>query len=319
MICAYSERRWDDLQAAVQSVQRQTVAAQEIIVVIDHNPDLLEKAKIALAGATVMPNSQRRGLSGARNTGLQSTTGDVVVFLDDDAVANPSWLRGLLSGYDDPAVLGVGGRIEPRWDGGQPRWFPPEFLWVVGCTYAGMPDTPSPVRNVIGASMSTRRAVASEAGGFRVSLGRIASVPLGGEETEFCIRTAAASVGGFWLYDPRAVVHHRVPTTRANWHYFLTRCLAEGYSKSAVARFVGSGPALASERNYTLRVLPRGILRGLRDVTRGDITGLARGAAIWLGFTATAAGYLVGKVHPYQPSAGPRPHIALGEDEGMTG
>ena len=40
VICAYTFDRWDDILAAVASVRSQTTAAQEIVVVVDHNPDL---------------------------------------------------------------------------------------------------------------------------------------------------------------------------------------------------------------------------------------------------------------------------------------
>ena len=80
---------------------------------------------------------QQRGISGARNSGIAAARGAIIAFLDDDAIAAPDWLEQLLAGYSSPNVLGVGGAIEPQWQGGRPRWFPPEFDWVVGCTYLG--------------------------------------------------------------------------------------------------------------------------------------------------------------------------------------
>ena len=37
VICAYTEDRWDDLVAAVASVQGQSESPREIVVVVDHN------------------------------------------------------------------------------------------------------------------------------------------------------------------------------------------------------------------------------------------------------------------------------------------
>ncbi len=67
--------------------------------------------------------------------------GDVVAFLDDDAVADERWLEELIRPLDDPLVIGTGGGAAlPRWEAGEPpRFIPPEFYWVVGCSYLGEP------------------------------------------------------------------------------------------------------------------------------------------------------------------------------------
>lgn len=296
VICAFTERRWSQLQRAVESVRSQTLPAAEVVVVIDHNEDLLQRAR-ALLRARVVRNASVQGLSGARNTGLAIATGDVVVFLDDDAHAEPDWLEHLLQPYEDPDVLAVGGHVEASFEGRRPDFLPPEFDWVVGCSYRGLPRVPADVRNVIGANMSFRREVFERAGGFEVSLGRIGDRPLGCEETELCIRATSTSPGGRVVLQPAARVHHCVGTARATWAYFRSRCYAEGLSKAAVARLTGADRGLASERTYVTRTLPAGVVDALSDAVllrrRG---GLARAAAIVAGLTLTTVGYAVGTV-----------------------
>jgi glycosyltransferase involved in cell wall biosynthesis len=295
VICAYTDDRWADLLEAVSSVQSQTLQPREILVVIDHNAGLLERARAELAGVAVVENRARRGLSGARNSGILASRGSIVAFLDDDARAAPDWLEWLTRHYSDHLVLGVGGTIEPCWERGRPRWFPPELDWVVGCTYEGLPTDTAPVRNLIGASMSFRRDVFETVGGFRDGLGRVGSRPLGCEETELCIRARQRWPDGRFIYEPRAWVYHRVPLHRSTWGYFRSRCYAEGLSKALVSRTVGSKDGLASEAYYTVRTLPAGCLRGLADTVRyGDATGLARAGAIVAGLGFTTAGYLNG-------------------------
>jgi glucosyl-dolichyl phosphate glucuronosyltransferase len=297
ILCAYTEQRWDDLLAAVESVQSQTVAPLEIIVVIDHNPRLLERSRAALEGVKVIPNQQERGLSGARNTGIQAARGALLAFMDEDAAAEPDWLENLLHHYGESRVSGVGGAIRPLWVSGKPGWFPAEFNWVVGCTYRGMPRQASTVRNLIGANMSYRREVFRRVGGFTNGMGRIGTRPLGCEETELCIRAGQAMPGTQFIYEPLAVVHHRVPASRANWRYFFSRCFSEGLSKAQVASMVGSGQGLSSERSYTFRTLPLGVLAGIRDALfRGDLSGLGRAAAIISGLVVTTAGYVFGTI-----------------------
>ena len=90
--------------------------------------------------------------------------------------------------YDDPQVVATGGGIYPVWPADSPRWMPPEFYWVVGCSYRGLPDTTSVVRNPIGANMSMRTAEALAIGGFDCVIGRVGTKPRGCEETELAIR-----------------------------------------------------------------------------------------------------------------------------------
>ena len=295
VVCAYTEERWDDLATAVASLQSQTLAPKEIIVVIDHNPRLFARARQEIDGAAVIENSQQRGLSGARNTGIAAAAGSIIAFLDEDAMAMPDWLALLGASYADPRVLGVGGAIVPMWLSGRPGWFPEEFDWVVGCVYRGMPESAAPVRNLIGCNMSFRREVFDEIGGFRNGIGRIGTRPVGCEETELCIRARQRWPRSQLIYQPRAKVYHRVPASRSRWSYFRSRCYAEGLSKALVSRLVGPQDGLASERSYVAHTLPRGVGKGLADaLLRGDPAGLARAGAIAGGLALTALGYLIG-------------------------
>jgi glycosyltransferase involved in cell wall biosynthesis len=304
VICAYSNERWGDLRAAVESVRHQDLQPCEVVVVIDHNPDLYARAREGLAGAVVVENQEPRGLSGARNSGIAAASGEVIAFLDDDAIAADGWLRNLNACYTDHSVIGAGGSIEPLWQTGRPHWFPAEFDWVVGCTYRGMPLTRAPVRNLIGANMSFRRDVFDAVGGFRNGMGRLMALPAGCEETELCIRARQHWPSRQLTYEPQARVSHRVPYSRSGWRYFRSRCFAEGLSKALVARFVGAGDGLASERSYTLRTLPSGAWRGLLDSCSGaDATGVTRAGAIVAGFNLTLAGYLAGSIKQlFKPS-----------------
>lgn len=310
IICAYTQDRWNDLVAAVESVQQQTLPPGEIIVVIDHNSGLLKRVRERLPGVLALENQEAKGLSGARNSGALVAGCAVVAFLDDDAIAEPNWIENLMGCYTDSHVVGVGGKIEPLWLKARPAWFPDEFGWVVGCTYQGMPTEKAAVRNVIGANMSVRRQVLMAVGGFRESFGcNHTNTSLGGvrtgfkwlqhhagdEETEFCIRVAQQRPDSTWLYTPQAVIRHRVPPQRTRWAYFLWRCYDEGLGKAMLVGLRGGRAGLSAERAYTFKALPQGVVRGLTDAFRHrDLTGLARAGAIAAGFTTTVTGYLMG-------------------------
>ena len=296
VVCAWSEDRWNDLQCAIESIERQTERATEIVLAVDHNEHLRLRAMQRFPGMVIVSNEGRRGLADARNAGIAAASGQIIAFIDDDAVASPTWLARLVACFDDGNVIGVGGRVNAAWDGRRPRSFPSEFEWVVGCSYLGLPEARGPVRNMIGANMAFRREVFEAVGGFRSDVGRVGARPLGCEETELCIRARAWQPDATILYEPSAQVSHRVTHTRATWRYFVSRCIAEGLSKAAVVDSVGASSGLASERDYTLRTLPSGVARGVADaVVRGDVAGAGRAGAIVAGLGLTAGGYIAGR------------------------
>jgi glycosyltransferase involved in cell wall biosynthesis/GT2 family glycosyltransferase len=294
LICAYTLDRLDVLSQAIDSVRAQSLAAHEIVLCIDHSPELLAEAERRWPEVRLVENHEEQGLSGARNSGVAVCGGEVVAFLDDDALAAPDWLERLAEAYRDPDVLGAGGTVRPAWIAGKPSWFPPEFDWVVGCTHSGMPKQREAVRNLVGANMSLRREALCEVGGFRHELGRIGTIPAGCEETDLCIRVGKRWPEGKILYDPAAAVDHYVPAARGTREYFTSRCRGEGRSKAVLAGLVGSESGLEAERTYTSRTLPLGVLRGIGDAFRGDLGGLSRAAMIVTGLFTTTAGYLSG-------------------------
>lgn len=290
VICAYAQERWDDLSRAVSSLLAQSVQPREIVVAVDHNPALLERAAAHFqAPVTVLANAQRPGLAGARNSGTEATSAPIVAFLDDDARAAPDWVEQLAQPFADPAVLGVGGRIDPDWQAPRPRWFPQEFNWAIGCSYRGLPTTTAPVRNMIGANMSVRRDVFDVLGGFSENLGRL-------EETDFCIRGSLRFPAGRWLYLPAAIVSHSVTPQRSTWGYFRKRCFNEGLAKASMVAGTGFRAGLESERRYVRWVLPSGVARECLRGLRGDPGGPARAAAIVAGLAFTAAGFAQGRL-----------------------
>lgn len=301
VICAYTEDRWPELVEAVASVRIQTRPAHEIIVVVDGNDALRLRATAELPGVVVVANQHGPGISGARNTGFDHSSGAVIAFLDDDAFADADWLAKLIAPYSDPGVLGVGGHVVPLWRYGQPAWLPVEFNWVVGCSYGGLPETQAEVRNPIGASLSMRRTVFETTGGFHHSMGHTStengSVVTGtADETEFCIRASQLHPGGRWLYVPEARVHHVVHRSRMTWSFFVGRCRMEGRSKAVLTELADTERGLASERRYVRSVLPRAVLRELRRGVGGDRAGFQQGGAIVAGLTITAAAYLRGRI-----------------------
>jgi glycosyltransferase involved in cell wall biosynthesis len=307
VVSTYDEKRWDDLVSCLRSLESQTRPPLETIVVVDHNSGLLERARREFPAATVIPNAGPRGLAGARNSGIAATDGEIVAFIDDDARAEPRWLEELEGCISEPVTVGAGGALLPLWQGPEPAWFPREFYWVFGCSYTGLPDRLAPVRNPIGANMAMRKSALGEVGGFRQGESKDAPreirsrgvVRAGGnvpDDTDLAIRIKQRRPDAVWLYQPKARVLHTVTPERTSLGYFLRRCYEEGAGKANLTRYVGSSDGLSSERRHLLTVLPRGFIRGLGDLTRGDRNGALRAAAIVTGILSSAVGFLVATV-----------------------
>jgi glycosyltransferase involved in cell wall biosynthesis len=315
VVATYSERRWDELKACVAALGRQAVPPVEVIVVVDHNPGLLASARRAFRSAMVMANDHARGLAGARNAGIEAASGSIIAFVDDDARPETDWLERLHACFADPATVGVGGALIPRWTNGVPRWLPGEFYWVVGCSYTGLPERLAPVRNPIGANMAVRRGALEEIGGFREggvgdapreirSRGRVRAQGNVPDDTDLAIRVKQRRPMSTWLYQPDARAHHTVTRERTSLSYFVRRSFEEGAGKARLAAFVGSTDGLSSERRHLGVVLPRGVARGILQLLKGDPRGGLRSAAILIGVASSAAGFLLARLgRVFEPNA----------------
>lgn len=302
IICCWTAERGDLLRRAIATAADQSGPRDGVIVVVDHNEDLKRDIERWVATELPHPTSRRvdvtanrgpRGLSGARNTGVDRAQGDILAFLDDDAVPRAGWLAHLRSAFIDPTVAGVGGGIVADWAEGQPGWFPEELRWVVGCDYRGLPEDGAEIRNPIGANMALRRSALADRR-FDTGLGRDGTRPAGGEETELAIRIRQDIPTARFVRRAAAEVDHHVTADRHRFGYLVRRCWHEGLSKGAMTARVGTGDGLAAERGF-LRTIPKAALRHLGAVGHGDRWAPARAAALLLGTGATGLGYLRGR------------------------
>jgi len=296
IICCYTQDRLQDIREAVASLQRQSRSPQEIILAVDNSRDLHQCLQSAFGESIkVILNARVKGLSATRNVGIAAAQGDLVAFLDDDAVAEPDWLEKLLDHFEDHNVYAAGGRSVLAWADGRPGWFPRDLDWAVGGGFTWLPLQATEVRNPHGHNMCFRRQAFSAVGMFETALGRHGQGGQAGEEAEFCLRLTHHFPDARIVYEPAAIVRHKVPASRENWTYLLKRSYGEGLSKAYVeqaARGHG-GACLSTETSYLHYLLfhsvPKRLVRPWRLVQ------LAQVAAILLSTVAVGAGYLVGR------------------------
>lgn len=284
IVCVYDMARWQQIKECLTSLRTQTLPPEKVVVVVDGCAPLADALRQATESEEIVELPTNQGLSIARNAGLERIDTPWVAFLDDDAVAESTWLERLDEARRATNATGVGGWVEPRYDTTVPRWLPPQLLWTVGCSHQGLPRTRAVVRNVFGGCALMSVDALRGLGGYDPALGRRGDSAEGGEEADLCIRIKRVDPDARFLLEPSAVIHHHVPATRARPRYILRRCYIEGRSKRTLSRRLGVG-SLSSETTFVKSVLP--------DVVRLVIQGRITQALMLLaGVLAAGVGYL---------------------------
>ncbi len=307
VICTYTLDRWELIVRAVESVLDQTVLPQQLIIVVDHNDDVVARCQAEwgagragspveiVVAASQFPTRQ----ASSRNTGLLLARADIVSFLDDDAAAEADWLERLLAVYaTNPAAVAVGGAPLPNYGAPRPSWIPPEFEWVFGCHYQGLPDQLAPTRHLIGTSMSVRREEMLAVGGFHFDEF---------DDMDLSHRIAHAHGVAAVLYEPRARVHHHVPPERMTWSYFSRRCFSVNRKKVAALVDMRESGNIGAELRFGVGVL-LALFPALLAAVIGRPQRLRQQLVAVAGVVLAGTGYVTGRVHR---ALGRRPDILM--------
>ncbi len=306
IICCYTLERLQDIREAVLSTLAQSVPPHQVIVAVDHNTALFQMLPQDLpAGVEVVLNDGARGVSETRNVGMRASSGDVVVYLDDDAVAQEGWLENLVQPFSDPTVAAVGGSAIPQWlVGKRPRWFPEELDWVVGCTFKGMPTNGNFVRNPIGCSMAFRKDILEQVGAWDIGLGGDGQSNKDGEETELSLRIANLIPGARIYYARNSIAFHKVPAWRTNLSWTVKRSFSMGASKAKVS---GAGASqgvkdpLSRESAYLSYLCSVALPNRLRRFY--SLSALLQTATMLLSIAVLGVGYLSVKMKDNKPKS----------------
>ena len=260
IISTYTLKRLSDLKDAVEALSPQVSDDVEVFLIVEDDQVLIDGLTKAFKDTGIkILISKKRGLTHARNLGIERSSGEIVIFLDDDAVPDKNWLKELLKPYDDPRVLAVGGGVIPDWAGSRPKWLPGELDWIIGSFYEGHSKKPAFVRNVIGANMSFRHEVFNEIGMFSTDIGAVGKRRIAGDDSEFCMRLRIHYGPGHILYIPTGQVKHRVPKERQTLGYCHRRAYVEGASKALIEKRFKGESQLDTEKGHLKYLLTKGL------------------------------------------------------------
>jgi cellulose synthase/poly-beta-1,6-N-acetylglucosamine synthase-like glycosyltransferase len=199
--------------------QRDAPARYEVIVADDGSTD--DTRRVAEAYDVTLISQPQEGPAAARNRGVATATGDIVLFTDADCVPAETWVREMIHPFEDPGIVGVKGVYRTRQRGIIPRF--------VQCEYEERYELMARHQRIDFIdtySAGYRREVFLSQGGFDVSYPN-ASV----EDQEFSFRLAEQGLK--MVFNPRAVVYHQHPETLAA---YLRRKFNIGYWKVRVLR-----------------------------------------------------------------------------------
>lgn len=229
--------RAEFLPGLFDSVLKQTVKKSEYEIVIVNNNSTDDTEKISRKFMEDHPEvncfycmETQQGLSYGRNRGIQESKGDLLTFLDDDAVIAPDFLeKTMLFFKSKPHVNAIGGKILLHYVKEEPAWYNPFMASLLGYFNMGDKSQVFTGNYFRGSNMSFRKKVFDKHGDFDVRLGRSGKNLFGSEEKELFYRFKEK--GEEMWYVPEAIVYHLVPVERTRDEFVKKQAWGVGSSE----------------------------------------------------------------------------------------
>jgi glycosyltransferase involved in cell wall biosynthesis len=201
VVCAYNAE--PTMRECMESLTKLAYPNYEAVIIDDGSTDRTGAIADEYPQFKVI-HQPNRGLSVARNVGMTAATGEIIAYLDSDAVADPDWLTYLAWKFKTSSHVGVGG----------PNLPPPEDDWMANCV-AAAPGSPTHIllddeiaEHIPGCNMAFRREALAEVGGFDPMY------TAAGDDVDICWRLQDRhyTIG----FSPAAIVwHHRRKTVKS--------------------------------------------------------------------------------------------------------
>jgi len=284
VITSYATDRLKDIEELLVCIQKQTYDnITEIIFVIEQSLELSEGIQKyidnkSMQNTKLVFNSERLGICAARNLGAKVAHGDIIAYIDDDALPFQDWAEQIVRTFTDDTVISVTGPAIPLWEDETMFWFPKELYWIVGGTAWFDNDKIRVVRNAWGMNMSFRKE-AFEYCQFSESLkispgaNNAGKVGMVGDDTEFSLNLTNKT-GKLIIYNPEVKVQHRVYDYRLTPRFIRRHAYWQGYTKAVLSRLYSDpkrkkimGTEYQLLRRIIFRLLPSTLIESFRHPT----------------------------------------------------
>lgn len=226
----------DDISSLLVALDQQTVQEFDVTVVENGNDRKLLSQQIegcAISSVIKYIFEDEPGLNHARNLGVRASSGSYIALLDDDCRPAADWVDKILTAHRECPTAGViGGRVLLDYEQPPPVWLGSEFRRSLAeLDYGEEQKMLGRWQHLVGANLSFTRDVFDEVGGFQESLGLNGSDEIirANDEAEFIQKACLRGLPGA-VYEGRALVKHRIPSSRISFEYILRRRFGQGVS-----------------------------------------------------------------------------------------
>ncbi len=270
IISAYSDNRYYDLIELIDALKKQINESNEIIIIIDTNIGLYTNIKNHIlrygnSNIKIIFNPENKGLSHSRNIGIHHSNGDILAFIDDDAIPCPNWMNEIIKTFlKDGKIGAVTGDIIPTWEDNNMSWFPKELHWMISCSYILTPKKEKEVERGFGTNMAFRREMFQRIGEFNTELGINGKNWVGGEDTDMFLRVKKNGIK--IIFNPNVKVHHKINKERIYIKNLIKRAINGGLSVAIMKKLFKYNPSSSTENTYLKYLLLEFYQRKLRDL-----------------------------------------------------
>jgi glycosyltransferase involved in cell wall biosynthesis len=244
VITSYTIERLKDILELLDSIKAQTYPNIETIFIVERSQELKDRIgtwvqEKGVTSIRVVFNTGEQGLSPARNLGIKHARGDIIAFVDDDAVLLPDWAEETVKTYRNNSAIGVTGPAFPLWEDESLKWLPEEFYWIISCTgFTGWGQLEA-VRSAWGENMSFRKEAFEQclfSEGFGLTTGEQEAWKAGPiDDVEFSINLRLRTKK-LILYNPAVRIKHRVYNYRLTSKFIRRQAYWQGYTKALMKK-----------------------------------------------------------------------------------
>ena len=237
IICTYNRAKY--IGPLLESIAANDLAKEEYEILLVDNNCTDNTREICEIFAEAHPEVSFRyttepeqGLSAARNRGIKEAKGDIIVYIDDDALVDPHYLRDYAEWFSaHPDTMACGGPIIPLYETQEPEWMSPytRALLTAWMDYGDTPREYPKGRFPGGGNAAYRKSVFEKVGYFNTELGRKGNSLMGAEEKDIFDKMHA--LGMQILYLPTPVLHHIIPQKKLEKDFFDRWTLQIGMSE----------------------------------------------------------------------------------------